>query len=205
MTTSHCLLSQESNRNRHHTCIFYWSFSFVVKGRGEEISISYPLSLSSSQTAAKYAFHHARLRQGDVHLCGKKVSQAWAQQCALTKQHRTAVDQVCSYSLLWHLWEWSLEDPSLSYWFVFRHKGYYTEKDNILFPIAIIDSMRSNRSHFQQGSVGKAIWHLCPETTWIHQEGRHSWDGEVYKLKPLLALFLVILRNLSCIPPSQTH
>lgn len=40
MTTSHCLLSQESNRNRHHTCIFYWSFNFVVKGRGEEISIS---------------------------------------------------------------------------------------------------------------------------------------------------------------------
>lgn len=79
-----------------------------------------------------------------------------------TKLYRTAVDQVCSYSAPRHPWEQSLKDPSLSYWFVFRHKGYCTEKENILFPITIIEKMRSNRSHLQQGSFGESILTATP-------------------------------------------
>lgn len=110
---------------------------------------------------------------------GKKVSPP-QQSLSANSTEQPWIKSAINY-VLRHLWERSLENPSLSYWFTFRYKGYYIETENILFPIAIIDGMRSN---LQQGNFGRAIWQLCPENTWICQEGGHSlgWRGGLYEV-----------------------
>lgn len=151
----------------------YLHFWIVLQlcGNGQRGRELYLLPLLSSQTTAKYVFHHAGLKQGDACMHGKKVSLGMGIAIPPTKVYWTAIDQVCSYSAPWHPWEQSRKDPGPSYRFIFRHKGYYTERENILFPVSVIDKTRSNSSRLKQGSFGKAFWQLRPGITWILQEG----------------------------------
>lgn len=122
----------------------YLHFLMVLQlwGKGQRGKALNLLLLRSSHTTAKCVFPHTRLKQGDACMCGKKISLGIGKAIPPTRPYWTARDQVCSYSAPWHPWELSLKDPGIFFSFVFRHKAYYRERENILFPISVTDKMR---------------------------------------------------------------
>lgn len=169
-----------SHKKKGQTSYLHFWTVLQLCGKGQRGGDLNLLPLHSSQRTAKCLFHHARLKQGDACVCGKKVSLGMGIAISPTRPYWTAVAQVCSYSAPQHPWEQPVKDPGLTYWFAFRHKGYYTERENILFSVSVTDKMRSSRSCLQQRSFGKAFWQLCPGITWLLQEGGHlpGWrDG----------------------------
>lgn len=162
---------------------FLMVLQFCGKGQmGRDLNLL-SLSLSSSQTAAKYVFHQARLKQGDIHMYGKKVSPTQQSLSASSTEQQCIKSAV--NSVLRNLWERSLENPSLSYWYAFRNKSYYTEKENILFPIAITDSMRNNRSHLHRVILEKQSDSYAQKLPGSVRKGGIAWDGVADWMKSL--------------------